>query len=194
MRQYVTRTCQKRADGSLSSHGGFTWPSSGWIAAPDWSPEPVCGKGLHGFLNGVGDGALASFESDAVWLLVGVDEEIVPLDGGKKVKFRRGEVLLVGTAQEVTAKLERLSPESKGLPVIGSTRTSGDYGTSTSGDYDTSRLPLPITFAHSGLRWRSRTRTPPPPTDYTSAFIKHHSCRPDKIVVETVRLNRRMKP
>lgn len=47
----VLRVCD--VDGK--SHGGFQWPESGPVAAPDWNPEPRCGGGLHGWLWGEGD-------------------------------------------------------------------------------------------------------------------------------------------
>ena len=38
------------------SHGGFQWPESGYVEAPDWDPDPSvsCGNGLHGLLWGQG--------------------------------------------------------------------------------------------------------------------------------------------
>lgn len=33
------RTCA--AD--MTSHGGFRWPTSGLVEAPDWDPTPQCG-------------------------------------------------------------------------------------------------------------------------------------------------------
>ena len=44
----ILRTC----DANMQSHGGFQWPRSGPVAAPDWNPAPECGNGLHGFLRG----------------------------------------------------------------------------------------------------------------------------------------------
>lgn len=64
----VIRTCS--AD--MTSHSGFRWPESGPVSAPDWSPEPVCGQGLHGLIDGVGDYSLLSKAPDAKWLIVRV--------------------------------------------------------------------------------------------------------------------------
>ncbi len=48
----MLRVCD--ADGR--SYGDFQWPGVGVEAvAPDWSPEPECGGGLHGWLYGQGD-------------------------------------------------------------------------------------------------------------------------------------------
>ena len=95
---YVLRTC--KAD--MTSYGGFRWPESGPVEAPDWDASPQCGGGLHGFLNGEGDGSLASWAADAKWLVVRVAEDlIVQLDG--KVKFPRGIVEFAGDRLSATA-------------------------------------------------------------------------------------------
>ena len=61
----ILRTC----DAQMQSHEGFIWPKSGKVSAPDWKPTKACGNGLHGFLNGEGDGPLANWNHDAVWLV-----------------------------------------------------------------------------------------------------------------------------
>ena len=87
----VIRTC----NADMTSQNGFTWPESGQVSAADWNPEPVCGHGLHGLLDGVGDYSLLSRKHDAKWLIVRVPRaEIVDLD--TKVKFPRGEVVYCG--------------------------------------------------------------------------------------------------
>jgi len=134
----------------MTSHGGaFTWPASGPVEALDWSPVHICGRGLHGFLNGCGDGSLADWDEFAKWLVVEVDSEtIVDLEG--KVKFPKGEVVFCGTREEAIAKLEALAPETKHMPVVGATRVAGNnmechagyrgkaiagnYGTATAGN------------------------------------------------------------
>ena len=84
----VLRTC--KAD--MTSHGGFRWPESGPVVAPDWQPTKECGAGLHGWLWGHGDWSMAVKASDARWLVVEVERAlIVDLDG--KVKFPRGVVI-----------------------------------------------------------------------------------------------------
>ena len=57
----MLRTCA--AD--MSAYGGFVWPKSGPVEAPDWSADPVCGGGLHGALWGEGDGALFQWGPDS---------------------------------------------------------------------------------------------------------------------------------
>jgi len=121
----------------MTSYGGaFTWPASGLVEAPDWNPIPECGGGLHGFLNGCGNGALADWNESAKWLVVAVDSEaIVDLKG--KVKFPKGEVVFCGAREEAIAKLEELAPETKHMPVIGAIRIAGDRGNANAGDYGT---------------------------------------------------------
>lgn len=83
----VLRTC----DADLKSWGGFQWPHEGYVEAPDWSPEPVCGYGLHGLLEGEGDWGLLDWSLEAKALVVEVDRTgIVELSG--KVKFKGGSV------------------------------------------------------------------------------------------------------
>ena len=78
-----------------SSSYGFKWPKSGPVAAPDWKPTIERGYGLHGFLWGEGDGSLANWDSDALWLVVAVEKDkIIELDG--KVKFPNGIVVFSG--------------------------------------------------------------------------------------------------
>ena len=47
----ILRKCNE--DGS--SRNGFVYGKTGdTVTAPDWHPEPLCGKGLHGLLNASG--------------------------------------------------------------------------------------------------------------------------------------------
>ena len=125
-RVLVLRTC----NADMSSHGGFLWPESGPVEAPDWSPRPFCGNGLHGFLWGEGDHDLARWDEDAKWLVVSVlGSEIIDL--GQKVKFPRGEVVCCGTRLEATTYL--IEHGGRGYAVIGATATAGDRGTATAG-------------------------------------------------------------
>jgi hypothetical protein len=125
----VLRTCA--AD--WTSHGGFVWPESGELSAPDWNPEPICGYGLHGFLWGCGDGGLASWDADARWLVVEVAADSIVELGGK-VKFPRGRVVFCGSRLEATTMIA----QRRGGAIIGHTTNTGDGGTSTSGYRGTS--------------------------------------------------------
>ena len=144
----VMRTC----NADMTSYGGFMWPRSGMVECPNWDPRPVCGYGLHGFLWGEGDGGLASWDPDAVWMIVKVlAADLVILDNNDKVKFPRGEVILCGDRLAVTQYMMEHAPGSRaiiGLMATGgyrstltggyrSTLTGGDGSTLTGGHYST---------------------------------------------------------
>ena len=120
-------------DKERKAYGGFVWPESGPVEAPDWDPSPKCGGGLHGWLKGEGDaGASGRDISDGslLWQVVEVNqEEIVSLDG--KVKFPRGVVRFTGARTEA---VERIQAKYPAAAVIFGTATAGDYGTATAGD------------------------------------------------------------
>ena len=121
----VLRTC----DANRQGHGGFQWPESGPVAAPDWSPAAVCGRGLHGLLHGEGVGSMLNWEPTAQWLVVEVDaSSVVQLDG--KVKFPRGVVVHCGDRLSATAYLREREP---GRAIVGSLATAGYGGTATAG-------------------------------------------------------------
>ena len=124
---YILRTCA--AD--MTSHGGFVWPREGVVEAPDWQPTADCGRGLHGFLWGEGDGSLADWSRDAVWIVSRINEWI-DLDG--KVKFPRAEVVFSGSREDATAKIRELGANGA---VIGSILTGGRDSTLTGGDGST---------------------------------------------------------
>jgi len=123
----ILRTC----NADMTAYGGFVWPASGPVEAPDWDPAANCGNGLHGWLWGDGDGSLGNWSADAKWLVVEVDgEAVVDLDG--KVKFPRGEVIYAGDRHVATAMI-CAHPGAAGKLVIGSTLTGGDGSTLTGG-------------------------------------------------------------
>lgn len=119
-----------RAD--MTSHGGFVWPESGRVEAPDWDPTAECGNGLHGLLDGQGVAALLDWSSDARWLVVRPEGETVDLSG--KVKFAAGTVEYCGDRAGALAFM-RSAGVTAALP--GDVVTAGDYGTATAGDYGT---------------------------------------------------------
>jgi hypothetical protein len=121
---YILRTC---AEDMTSRDGAFTWPASGMVEAPDWLPTAECGNGLHGFLWGVGDGDLADWGEDAVWIIAKVCEWI---DLAGKVKFPRAEVVFCGSRADATAMIVGLGTHGA---VVGSTLTGGDGSTLTGG-------------------------------------------------------------
>ena len=120
---YILRTC----NADMSSRNGFVWPREGVVECPDWKPTTWCGNGLHGALWGEGDGALLSWEADAVWVVAGVDEWI---DLNGKVKFPRADVVFAGPRDEAVAEI--IKRGAKGA-VIGGTASAGDDGTASAG-------------------------------------------------------------
>ncbi len=131
------------------AYGGFQWPESGYVEAPDWNPEPEPGGGLHGFLNGEGDAALACLDNDAVWKVLETDENAI-VDLGMKVKFRNCNILHSGTRSEIIRKMQELCPSSAVMfsvqegghdstqtAGVSSTQTAGDGSTQTAGDGST---------------------------------------------------------
>ena len=123
MPEYVLKTVAH----DMTSRNGFKWPRRGRVEAPDWDPRPVCGGGLHGFLRGEGDGGLAMWFDDTIWLVIKVDEWV---DLDRKVKFPRGYVVLAGSREEATGWMKRRYPDAA---VIGATVYAGDYGAATAG-------------------------------------------------------------
>ena len=123
-----------KADGT--ARGGFRWTldEGAEVVAPDWDPTPVCGGGLHGLLNGAGNGGLINWSTDAVWIVAEIpdDETVVDLDG--KVKVRRCIVRHVG---DKTSAPVFLAARGHTEGVVAGTATAGDSGTATAGDYGT---------------------------------------------------------
>ena len=126
----------KVVSASMKSHGGFQWPGIGGVAvANNWDASPVCGGGLHGWLNGVGNLASQVWSRDpmAKWLVLSVDTDTI-LHLWGKVKFPRAEVIHVGDMKSASDVI--LATGFSG-PVIGATVTGGNYATVTGGDYAT---------------------------------------------------------
>jgi hypothetical protein len=120
------RTC----NADMTSHGGFMWPESGFVEAPDWSSEKVCGKGLHFALWGEGDGGLFNWAPDAKWLVLAVNPSVM-VDLGGKYKDRRPEVVYCGDRLGATEYLA--ANGGHGRSIIGGISTAGYKGTATAG-------------------------------------------------------------
>jgi hypothetical protein len=88
----ILRKCNK--DGGSSR--GFVYGQVGDIVtAPDWSPNPKCGNGLHGLKQGNGDWVLLKGYD---WLVIeAAEEDVVDIDKDKcKCKFRTGKIVYRG--------------------------------------------------------------------------------------------------
>ena len=126
----VLRTC----DAKMQGYGGFQWPAIGKVVAPDWKATVECGNGLHGLLNGRGNGELLDWSRDAKWLVCEVKTDtIVELFG--KVKFPECKVIYCGDQFSSTSFLQVIKPDLQGI--VGATATAGTRGTATAGDYGT---------------------------------------------------------
>ena len=127
---YFLRT----TDAHGRSRGGFQWPLEigAVVSAPDWSPKPVCGGGLHGLRNGLGNASLLDWGSNALWWIVEADDDqAVDLRG--KWKFASCRVIAFGTRADVTATLYALCPG----PIHGVMLTGGEGSTLAGGDWST---------------------------------------------------------
>ena len=124
----------------MTSFGGFQWPRSGPVKSDAWDPEDYW-AGLHGFLWGEGDSALAMFPRKN-WLVVRAPQDtIVPLKGW--VKFPEGEVVFCGALRGALRYLQEHDPDFDDRVVMGHTKlgcgggtvTVGEHGTATIGDH-----------------------------------------------------------
>jgi hypothetical protein len=107
----------------------FQYPKKGTVTAPDWIPDRVCGRGLHGWENGEGDYSAADWHEDGVWLVLRVlESDLVRLNG--KVKFKTGTVAHAGTRESATRYIWE---KTKAPRIIGLVLTGGDYSTLTGG-------------------------------------------------------------
>ena len=132
----LTRWLLKTVAADGAADGDFVWPLEvgAEVTAPDWDPTPVCGGGLHGLLDGRGNGSLINWSTDAVWIVAEIpdDETVVDLDG--KVKVRRCIVRHVG---DKTSAPEFLAAHGHTEGVVYGTATAGVSGAATAGDYGT---------------------------------------------------------
>ncbi len=137
----------RTTDAQGCSHGGFQWPREigAVVTAPDWSPDPECGRGLHGLLWGEGNVGLLSESSGALWWVVEADAASV-VDLGDKVKVPQATVRHIGTRDEAVAWLVAQAPghatcyarvmagdEGTAMAGHGGTAMAGDWGTATAG-------------------------------------------------------------
>ena len=115
---------------NMKAYGGFQWPESGAVSAPDWKPTEECGNGLHGWLWGAGDAGLRCMDDDAKWLVLSVPSDFVDL--GQKVKFPSCEIKYLGDRETAVAIIQHYAPG--GTPAMFGTATAGYRGTATAGD------------------------------------------------------------
>jgi len=122
----------------MTGYGGFKWPESGPVEAPDWEPTYECGHGLHGLPWGVGGSEYLNWDEEAKWLVVEAkDDEVLTGQGDltAKCKFPRGNVVYCGERKGATDYI--LDNGGEGKPVVGAIREGGDRSTITSGSLST---------------------------------------------------------
>lgn len=127
--ELVLRTCKR--DGA--SYEGFKWPlvEGAIVTCPDWSPEPVCGGGLHGLLRGCGDSKLLNLTVEAKWLVVEMPRDLI-VDLGGQVKAPWARIVHVG---DQVSSTEFLKDRGYAHGVIGQSVTAGHKGAATVGDH-----------------------------------------------------------
>ena len=142
----ILRTCAKDGTSQHSRANGFKWPLDvgAEVVAPDWSPTPECGHGLHGLLWGCGDSFTLSWDLDAMWIAAEVDaSSVVQIQDcdSVKVKVPSATVVAFGSRQEVATLVAEHAPPGSvvhGATVSGdNTATAGDGGTATAGECGT---------------------------------------------------------
>jgi len=131
MNNLFLRTCD--VDGI--SYGGFKWnlEIGGITQAPDWTPEPECGSGLHGLLNGKGNELYLSFKNDALWMVCEALGPIVNLN--RKIKTSEAKTLFIGDRKGATDYL--IAAGCNPSEVVGAFINGGDSSTVAGGDRST---------------------------------------------------------
>ena len=140
----------RRCTPDMRSHGGFVWPKSGPVEAPDWRDDTNCGGGLHGWPWGIGIGIGSEILRGDIFQVVSVESaEVRSIEFGKS-KFRCGEVVLSGSLAEAMlytmegriAWVKHNSDSSASTSGDSSSAsTSGDFSSaSTSGNYSSAAI------------------------------------------------------
>jgi len=134
----ILRTCKTDGSSPSSEARGFKWPTEvgAHIVAPDWSPEPVCGGGLHGWAWGQGSATVFCNDPDALWIVFEApDIAVVDFDG--KVKAKEATIQFAGPQKDATDFLIAHTPTDKAGPVIGACLSVGDNQMVAVGDLGT---------------------------------------------------------
>ncbi len=139
----------RTVDKNFRAYGGFSWPKSGYVAAPDWDKSPQCGGGLHMLPNGDGDWGLMSWDLDAIAQVCEYDKrEAVSVDGDK-IKVPQCNVIKTGSLYTLLAEVvcngEVIRAQVKDIQAknasSGNSATNASSGNSatnaSSGDYAT---------------------------------------------------------
>ena len=132
----------------MTSYGGFVWPASGHVEAPDWQDTDKCGHGLHGLPWGCG-GDYRIGGGGAKWLVVKVSIADGNYRHGSgemrdKCKFRCGDVVMCGSREDAVSLIACYAPANSSINWCAqftqadrSTQTAGDGSTQTAGENST---------------------------------------------------------
>ena len=125
MKNYILKT----VNSDMTSYNGFKWKKRGIVKCEDWKPTKECGNGLHGALNGCGNGELFNWDKNAIWIVAEVDKSKgVDLDG--KWKFPECKVVFTGNQKEAT---DYLLKKVGDVPMIGCFKVGGHRSTVSGG-------------------------------------------------------------
>ena len=132
--QPTTRLVLRTCNADLTSYNGFQWPESGHVEAPDFRRTYDCGQGLHGLLEGQGDGKYLNLGDDAKWLVVEVfaNDDLLWGKGDltDKCKFREGTVVYCGDRSGAVKYLKNHDVDISAC-VAGQATASGYAGQAT---------------------------------------------------------------
>ena len=125
---YVLKVISK----DRTSYGGFVWPTEGVVTATDWAATAECGRGLHGWLLGVGDVTVSGdkhSDPGSIWLVLKVNKaDIVDLVG--KVKFPTCEVVFTGNRDNAITEIVKYGALHENI-MYGTVTASGNSGKAT---------------------------------------------------------------
>ena len=136
--EQLTRLVLRTCNADMTSYGGFVWPESGHIEAPDFKRTYDCGHGLHGLLEGHGDGKYLNWSDDAKWLVVKIfaNDDLLCGKGDltDKCKFREGTVVYCGDRSGAVEYLKNHDVDISAC-VAGQATASGYAGQATASGY-----------------------------------------------------------
>ena len=139
----------RTANADMTSYGGFRWPESGPVEAPDWRDDDTCGGGLHFLLPGQNSPGTWYDDEGAKWLVLRVKRGDYRTGDGElagKAKCRRCKVVYCG---DMPGAMRFLAERGVPGPWYRGTATAGDCGTATAGDRGTIQIKY-----YDGNRYR----------------------------------------
>ena len=130
----------------MTSRGGFIYPESGYVEAPDWKPHDRCGNGLHGLPWGTGGEYFISGGNGKYLVLrVNTSKDYIYGSGEMvdKCKFKAGEVVYCGSLRGAVDLIQEYAPTNTPINYAMQygedkvTQTAGECSTQTAGECST---------------------------------------------------------